>query len=58
MTTLYDKILQLRPSISSSDFLPDTGTIVLRNDGQGDYIKEWNHPTLSKPTDEELGAIE
>ena len=24
------------------------------SDGKGDYIKEWNHPTLPKPTDEQL----
>lgn len=24
------------------------------SDGKGDYIKEWNHPTLSKPTEEQL----
>jgi len=23
-------------------------------DGKGDYIKSWNHPTLLRPTDEEL----
>ena len=26
------------------------------SDGKGDYIKEWNHPTLARPTDEQLGA--
>jgi hypothetical protein len=31
-------------------------TIRLQNDsdGRGDYIKEWNHPTLSRPTEEQL----
>jgi hypothetical protein len=24
------------------------------NDGKGDYIREWKHPSLSKPTDEQL----
>ena len=51
--TLYDKIMALYPSLTQQDFLT---VIRLQNDsdGKGDYIKEWNHPTLAKPTDEEL----
>ena len=54
--TLYEKIKQLHPSLTADDFAPTTGTIMLQNDsdGRGDYIKEWNHPTLPKPTDEQL----
>ena len=54
--TLYDKILALRPNLTQDDFAPTTGTIVLQNDsdGKGDYIKEWNHPTVTQPTVEEL----
>jgi hypothetical protein len=50
--SLYDKIIKLYPSLTQSDFDPFTGTIVLQNDsdGRGDYIKEWNHPTLARPT--------
>jgi hypothetical protein len=53
---LYDKIISIYPELSEKDFNPITGTIKLRNDsdGKGDYIEEWNHPTLEKPTDEEL----
>ena len=53
--SLYDKILKLRPNLKADDFRPE-GTIVLQNDsdGKGDYIREWNHPTLTKPTAEEL----
>lgn len=58
--TLYEKIITLYPSLTDADFAPMNGTIVLQNDsnGKGDYIKEWNHPTLAKPTEEQLGAIE
>ena len=54
---LYDKILELRPNLTADDFLPE-GTIVLQNDsdGRGDYIKEWNHPTETQPTEEELNG--
>jgi hypothetical protein len=50
---LYDKIKQLYPSLTDNDFIT---VIRLQNDsdGKGDYIKSWNHPTLPRPTDEEL----
>jgi hypothetical protein len=54
--TLYEKIKTLYTDLTNADFAPTTGTIMLQNDsdGKGDYIKEWNHPTLARPTDEEL----
>ena len=58
MATLYDKIITARPNLIPSDFVPDTGTIVLQNDGNGDYIKSWNHPTETQPTQEELDGAE
>jgi hypothetical protein len=53
---MYEKLLKLYPSLTQQDFLT---VIILQNDsdGRGDYIKEWNHPTLSKPTDEQLSKI-
>jgi hypothetical protein len=50
---LYDKIMALYPSLTQQDF---TDTIRLQNDsdGKGDYIAKWEHPTLPRPTDEEL----
>ena len=52
--TLYDKIIQIYPELATYDFL--NGDIALQNDsdGKGDYIAKWEHPTLAKPTDEEL----
>ena len=54
--TLYEKIITLYPGLTNADFAPPMGTIMLQNDsdGKGDYIKEWNHPTLARPTNEEL----
>ena len=51
--TLYDKIIALYPQLEQQDFLT---VIRLQNDsdGKGDYIAEWNHPTLPKPTQEQL----
>ena len=54
---LYNKIKEIYPQLSDVDFLPN-GTIHLQNDsdGKGDYIAKWEHPTLAKPTDEQLGT--
>jgi hypothetical protein len=51
--TLYEKIIVLYPSLTDKDFLT---VITLQNDsdGKGDYIAKWEHPTLARPTDEEL----
>jgi hypothetical protein len=51
--TLYDKIKLLYPSLEDKDFMT---VITLQNDsnGVGDYIKSWNHPTLARPTTEQL----
>ena len=58
--TLYKKIVTLYPSLTDIDFDQIKGTIELQNDsdGQGDYIAKWNHPTLARPTKEQLEAIE
>lgn len=52
---LYNKIKQIYPQLTDTDF---STTITLQNDsdGKGDYIAKWEHPTLAKPTDEQLGA--
>jgi hypothetical protein len=52
---LYEKIITLYPQLTEQDFLT---VISLQNDsdGKGDYIAKWEHPTLAKPTDEQLGA--
>lgn len=51
--TLYDKIKSIYPSLEEKDFMT---VITLQNDsdGRGDYIAKWEHPTLPRPTDEEL----
>jgi hypothetical protein len=50
---MYEKIMALYPSLTQQDFLT---VIILQNDsdGRGDYIAKWEHPTLARPTDEEL----
>ena len=50
---LYEKIMAIYPQLEQQDFLT---TIRLQNDsdGKGDYIAKWEHPTLARPTDEQL----
>jgi len=54
---LYEKIMAIYPSLTDKDFMT---VITLQNDsdGKGDYIAKWDHPTLPRPTDEQLGATE
>ena len=51
--TLYEKIIAIYPDLTDQDFLT---VFRLKNDsdGRGDYIAEWNHPTLPRPTEEQL----
>lgn len=53
MTSLYDKIKALYPELTDRDFMT---VIRLQNDsdGKGDYIAAWDHPTLARPTEEQL----
>ena len=52
--TLIEKILAIYPELVTFDFA--IGVITLQNDsdGKGDYIAKWEHPTLAKPTAEQL----
>ena len=54
--TLFEKIKALYPELTDRDFAT---VITLQNDsdGKGDYIAKWEHPTLVKPTTEQLAAI-
>jgi hypothetical protein len=54
--TLFKKIKNIYSELVDTDFHPVRGTILLQNDsdGKGDYIAKWEHPTLARPTDEEL----
>ena len=56
MTSLYEKIMAIYPTLTPADFAPPSNTILLQNDsdGKGDYIKKWNHPIFLQPTPEQL----
>jgi len=56
MMTLCEKIMSIYPVLTYDDFSGPKGTILLQDDsdGNGAYIAKWEHPTLARPTDEEL----
>ena len=56
--TLYEKIIKVYPELETYDFC--VGAIRIQNDadGKGDYIAKWEHPTLERPTQEQLDAVE
>lgn len=53
MAQLYSKIIKYVGS--EVDFLKD---VILQDDGEGTYIKEWNLDSPAKPTDAQLNALE
>lgn len=53
MMTLYEKIMALYPELQPQDFM-DTIRLQNDSDGRGDYIAKWEHPTLPRPTEEQL----
>lgn len=53
MMTLYEKIKALYPQLENKDFL-DIIRLQNDSDGNGDYIAKWEHPTLPRPTEEQL----
>jgi hypothetical protein len=52
--SLYEKIIALYPELADYDFADGDIRIQNDSDGRGEYIAKWEHPTLAKPTDEEL----
>ena len=55
--TLYEKIKSIYPSLEDKDFW----TVITPQNhsaGNGDYIKSWNHPTLTRPTEAQLEVAE
>jgi hypothetical protein len=53
--TLYEKIIAIYPELVTYNFA--NKDIILQDDGQGAYIKSWNHPTLTRPTQTQLDEV-
>jgi hypothetical protein len=58
--TLYEKVMLIYPQLQDSDFRYPFGTIILQSDADETphYIRKWEHPVYSRPTDEQLQAVE
>jgi hypothetical protein len=54
--TLLEKIKSIYTELTNEDF-SSRGTICLMDEGNGPYIYKWEHPTLQRPTDEQLAEI-
>ena len=56
---LVEKIISIYPELTILDFVSPLATIIVQHDsdGKGDYIAKWEHPTLQRPTDEQLAEI-
>lgn len=52
--TLSEKIKTLYPELPNEPLIWHGIFIQNDSDGKGDYIAKWEHPTLPRPTDEEL----
>ena len=53
---LINKIKQIYPELTDNDFIHKIELCDLAL-GDGPFINNWNHPTLARPTDEQLEAI-
>jgi hypothetical protein len=56
---IVEKLMSIYPELTIDDMVGDAKTIYLQNDsdGRGDYIAKWEHPTLPRPTDEQLAGV-
>jgi len=52
--TLIEKIIAMYPELATYNFLDANIRLQNDSDGKGDYIAKWEHPTLAKPTAEQL----
>ena len=52
--TLREKINAIHPELVGVDLMNVRITLQNDSDGKGDYIAVWNHPTLPRPTEEQL----
>lgn len=58
MMTLTEKIKTIYPELQNLDFAAGIITLENASDGNGDYIAQWNHPTLARPTEQQLAELD
>ena len=52
--TLTEKIKLIYPELPNEPLERHGISLQNDSDGNGDYIAAWNHPTLPRPTEEQL----
>ncbi len=61
MMDIFRRIKAFHPSLTDEDFIPigENGTIMLvdEKDGNGPYIAKSDHPSLAKPTVQQLKDV-
>jgi hypothetical protein len=57
MMTLVEKIKSIYPELPNAPWFLHGIVIQDDSDGKGAYIAKWDHPTLPRPTDEQLAAL-
>jgi hypothetical protein len=55
---LVEKIIAIHPELENVPFMRFGILVQDDSDGKGPYIKEWNHPTLTRPTQAQLDSVE
>ena len=55
--SLYEKIIAIYPELADKVFIHVGIELQNDSDGNGDYIAKWEHPTLTKPTQEQLDGV-
>ena len=53
---IIQKIIKIYSNLTINDFAPIFGTIIIQNDGNGDYIKSWSNSN-PEPTLQQLNEI-
>jgi hypothetical protein len=54
--SIVDKIFEIYPELTKKEFM-EFVLVQDDSDGKGPYIAKWDHPTLAKPTDEQLKGL-
>ena len=55
--SLYEKVKTIYPELQDLDFFNHI-TLQDDSDGKGAYIAKWEHPTYTRPTQQELDAVQ
>ena len=55
--SLASKIMKLETSLTSDDFHPETGTILISSNDGVETIESWEHPTVTQPSQSAIDGI-